>query len=84
MSAADQTKNLGVYRVPALVAHFAGLNHRTGVERLLLPSSTHSQQRCPITSRKNGGHSLHLQQSSPVVLVKVEIESVRKSGSTIL
>ena len=35
MSAADHTKNLGVYRAPEIVAHFAALNNLTACERLL-------------------------------------------------
>ena len=35
MSAADHIKNLGVYRAPEIVAHYAGLNNLTGCERLL-------------------------------------------------
>src|ERR1700727_1555697 len=35
MSAADHTKNLGVYRAPEIVAHYACLNYLTEAERLL-------------------------------------------------
>lgn len=32
---ADSTTNLGVYRAPEIVAHYAGLNYLTAAERLL-------------------------------------------------
>jgi hypothetical protein len=47
---------------------------------------THPQpKRCQSLPRKNGGHVCHLQQSLQTgVLVKVEIEVVRKFGSAVL